>query len=74
MQHLPSINALRSFQLSARCLSFTQAARELHVTQGAVSHQVKALEELLGVALFLRVKQKLQLTEQGRGYLAYVSE
>lgn len=74
MQHLPSINALRSFQLSARCLSFTQAARELHVTQGAVSHQVKALEELLGVALFLRVKQKLQLTEQGRGYLGYVSE
>ncbi|MCJ8340656.1 MAG: transcriptional regulator GcvA [Pseudomonadales bacterium] len=74
MQPLPSINALRSFQTSARCLSFTQAARELHVTQGAVSHQVKALEELLGVALFLRVKQKLQLTELGRGYLSYVSE
>jgi len=74
MQQLPSTNALRSFQVSARCLSFTQAARELHVTQGAVSHQVKALEELLGVALFLRVKQKLQLTELGRGYLSYVNE
>lgn len=74
MRHLPSINALRAFHTSARCLSFTQAARELNVTQGAISHQVKGLEDILGVELFLRVKQRLQLTQQGKGYLPFVRE
>jgi LysR family glycine cleavage system transcriptional activator len=74
MRHIPSINALRAFQASARCLSFTQAAEELNVTQGAVSHQVKGLEDQLGVKLFLRIKQRLQLTEQGKGYLPFVRE
>ncbi len=74
MRHLPSINALRAFHSSARCLSFTKAARELSVTQGAVSHQVKGLEENLGVKLFLRIKQRLQLTEAGKGYLPFVRE
>lgn len=74
MRHLPSINALRAFHASARCLSFTQAARELNVTQGAISHQVKGLEDILGVKLFLRIKQRLQLTEQGKGYLPFVRE
>jgi len=74
VRHLPSINALRAFHASARCLSFTQAARELNVTQGAISHQVKGLEDILGVKLFLRIKQRLQLTEQGKGYLPFVRE
>ncbi len=74
MRHIPSINALRAFQSSARCLSFTRAAAELNVTQGAVSHQVKGLEDMLGVKLFLRIRQRLQLTEQGKGYLPFVRE
>lgn len=74
MKHLPSINSLRAFQASARCLSFTRAAEELNVTQGAISHQVKGLEEMIGSKLFLRVKQRLQLTEQGKGYLPFVRE
>ncbi len=74
MRYLPSTNALRAFQTSARCLSFTRAAEELNVTQGAVSHQVKGLEELLGVKLFHRVRQRLQLTEHGKGYLPFVRE
>ena len=50
--------------------TFEAAARELHVTQGAVSHQVKALEEHLGYPLFKRMTRKLGLTEQGRVVLA----
>ncbi len=74
VSHLPSITALRAFHVSARCLSFTRAAQELNVTQGAVSHQVKGLEDLLGIKLFLRIRQRLQLTEQGKGYLPFVRE
>ena len=51
-RHLPPLNALRAFEAGARHLSFTKAAEELHVTQAAVSHQVKLLEEDLGVSLF----------------------
>jgi LysR family transcriptional regulator, glycine cleavage system transcriptional activator len=74
MERLPQITALRSFEVAARCLSFTQAARQLNVTQGAVSHQVKGLEELLGVRLFHRERQQLRLTESGQGYLPFVRE
>ncbi|MFC7610067.1 LysR family transcriptional regulator [Teichococcus aestuarii] len=52
--HLP-LNALRAFEASARHLSFTKAGLELHVTQAAISHQVKSLEENLGIALFRRL-------------------
>lgn len=52
---LPPLNALRAFEAAARHLSFTLAAEELHVTQAAVSHQVKGLEDHLGVALFRRL-------------------
>jgi LysR family transcriptional regulator of beta-lactamase len=62
--HLP-LNALRAFEASARHLSFTKAAIELHVTQGAVSHQVKALEQRLGLALFRRLPRGLALTDEG---------
>src|ERR1700744_3870013 len=59
------LNALRAFEASARHLSFTKAAEELCVTQGAISHQVKALEERLGAALFRRSHRGLVLTDEG---------
>lgn len=64
----PSLNALRSFAVAARCLSFTRAARELHVTQGAVSRMVRELERDLGVRLFRRVGRSLELTPVGVSY------
>jgi LysR family glycine cleavage system transcriptional activator len=65
-RRLPSLTALRAFEAAARHLSFTRAAGELNVTQGAVSHQVKALESELGLKLFLRQKQGLVLTAHGQ--------
>ena len=60
-----SLNPLRAFEAAARHLSFTRAAEELFVTQAAVSHQVKALETHLGVALFRRTTRGLVLTDEG---------
>ncbi len=71
---LPPLKPLRAFEAAARRQSFTKAAEELHVTQGAVSHQVKALEDRLGVRLFHRRNQHILLTEQGRAYLAVVQD
>ena len=62
---LPPLNALRAFEASARHLSFTRAAEELFVTQTAISHQIKALEEYLGTQLFKRLPRKLLLTAAG---------
>jgi LysR family transcriptional regulator, regulator of gene expression of beta-lactamase len=62
--HLP-LNALRAFEASARHLSFTRAGLELRVTQAAISHQVKGLEEILGVTLFRRLPRGLALTDEG---------
>lgn len=59
------LNALRAFESSARHLSFTRAAAELYVTQAAVSHQVKGLEERLGTTLFRRLPRGLALTDEG---------
>ena len=73
-QRLPPLNALKAFEAAARHESFTRAAEELFVTQGAVSHQVKALETELGVKLFNREHQRLVLTEAGRDYLAAVRD
>src|ERR1044072_4848321 len=73
-RRLPPLNALKSFEAAARYESFTRAAEELSVTQGAVSHQVKALEEVLGVKLFNRERQRLIITEAGRNYLAVVRD
>ncbi|MBA3008999.1 MAG: transcriptional regulator GcvA [Proteobacteria bacterium] len=64
-QGLPSLNALRAFEAAARHLSFTLAARELCVTQGAVSRQIKQLEDQLKVILFHRRHKQLSLTDQG---------
>jgi LysR family transcriptional regulator, glycine cleavage system transcriptional activator len=63
---LPSLPALRLFEAAARHLSFTKAAAELNVTQAAVSHQVRALEDQLGVTLFQRSTRKLTLTAAGQ--------
>ncbi|MGE6607522.1 LysR family transcriptional regulator [Halomonas sp. NPDC076908] len=62
--YLP-LKALRAFEASARHLSFTRAAEELHVTQAAVSHQVKLLEGQLKVSLFKRLPRGLMLTQEG---------
>ncbi|WP_158912553.1 LysR family transcriptional regulator [Caulobacter sp. S45] len=59
------LNALRAFEAAARHLSFTRAADELCVTQAAISHQVKGLEDRLGVALFRRSNRGLMLTDEG---------
>jgi LysR family glycine cleavage system transcriptional activator len=73
-QRLPPLNALKAFEAAARHESFTRAAAELFVTQGAVSHQVKALETELGVKLFRRERQRLVITEAGREYLVAVRD
>lgn len=65
---LPPLNALRVFEAAARQLSFTRAAEELFVTQAAVSHQIKALEEFIGIKLFMRKNRALLLTEEGQSY------
>lgn len=74
LRRLPSLNALKAFESAARHESFTRAAEELCVTQGAVSHQVKALEATLGAKLFNRERQRLSITEAGREYLAVVRD
>nr|WP_314089101.1 LysR substrate-binding domain-containing protein [uncultured Shinella sp.] len=62
---LPPLNPLRAFEATARRGAVSAAARELNVTHGAVSHQIKALEESLGTALFERGGKRLKLTPQG---------
>jgi LysR family transcriptional regulator of beta-lactamase len=66
--YLP-LNGLRAFEAAARHLSFTRAAIELHVTPAALSHQVKALEDRLGLALFRRIPRGLALTDEGAALL-----
>lgn len=72
--HLPPLNALKAFEAAARHESFTRAAEELCVTQGAVSHQVKALEAELAIKLFNRERQRLIITEAGKDYLNVVRD
>lgn len=67
-RQLPPLNALKAFEAAARHLSFTKAAEELFVTQAAISHQIKTLEEYLGLKLFRRRNRSLSLTEDGQGY------
>ncbi len=69
---LPPLNSLHAFEVAARHLSFTRAAEELNVTQGAVSHRIRALEERLGRPLFRRDGRVMALTEAGEDYLPYV--
>src|SRR5881275_56973 len=73
-RQLPPLNALKAFEAAARSESFTRAAEELFVTQGAVSHQVKLLEQTLGIKLFNRERQRLVITDAGREYLNVVRD
>ena len=73
-RRLPSLNALRAFEAAARHLSFTKAAEELHVTQAAISHQVKTLEEQLALPLFRRLNRRLLLTDAGQTYVSSLTE
>ena len=68
------LNALRAFEASARHLSFVKASEELSVTPAAVSHQVKRLEEYLGLPLFRRLRRGLLLTESGQSLLSELRE
>ncbi len=74
MRRLPPLKPLPAFDAAARHLSFTEAANELFVTQAAISHQIKALEEALGVHLFRRYNRALALTEEGRSFLSAVHQ
>ncbi len=71
---LPPLNWLRTFEVSARYLNFTKAAQELHLTQGAVSQQIRLLERHLGVALFKRLPRGIALTDEGQSYLPVVQD
>lgn len=73
-QSLPSLHSLMLFEASARHLSFSKAADELAITQPAVSHGVRLLEEALGQSLFLREHRALRLTSHGQRLFASVSE
>src|SRR6516225_6146547 len=70
----PSLTALRAFETAARTLSFTSAADELNLTQGAISHQVNTLEARLGLKLFERAARGLKLTDAGQKYLPLVRD
>ncbi len=71
---LPSLKFLKTFQVAARLKSFKAAADELYLTPSAVSHQIKALEEQLGVALFERGVRSLALTDAGVHYLEHIGD
>ena len=73
-QPLPPLNGLRAFEAAARHGSFTRAADELHVTQTAISHQIRKLEDQLGVRLFVRSPGHVHLTAAAEAYLAAVHE
>ena len=73
-RRLPSLTSLRAFEAAGRHLSFTKAAAELTVTQAAISHQVKALEEQLNVSLFVRLPRQLELTAAGESLLPVVHQ
>lgn len=72
-EHLPPLQTLRAFEATARRLSMTLAAEELHLTHGAVSRQVKALEAHLGVPLFRRLTRRIELTEAGQSFFGTVT-
>jgi LysR family glycine cleavage system transcriptional activator len=71
---LPSLKFLKTFQVAAARESFKAAAEELFITPSAVSHQIKALEEQLGITLFDRGAHSLTLTEAGRSYLHHMDQ
>src|SRR5262245_59191886 len=74
LRRLPSLNALKAFEAAARHERFTKQADELFVELGAVSHQVEGLEAELGLNVFNRERQRLVITDAGRGYLEVVRD
>ncbi|MBL4785209.1 MAG: transcriptional regulator GcvA [Cohaesibacteraceae bacterium] len=74
IQRLPPLNALRTFEVATRHMSFRNAADELCITSTAVSHRIKALEEWLGVKLFNRLTRSLQLTKEGEVYAPIIRQ
>jgi LysR family glycine cleavage system transcriptional activator len=73
-ERLPPLTAIRYFDCAARFLSFTKAAQELNVTHSAISHQIRALEDTLGVPLFRRLNRSIVLTEAGQLFQKPVRE
>ena len=69
---LPPLNALRAFEAAARLQSMTLASKELHVTHGAISKQIRVLEDYLAFALFVRLHKKVLLTDEAKRYLPHV--
>ena len=67
-RRLPNLAALRAFEAAARHQNFSRAADEVHLTHGAISHQVRALEEELGVALFTRHGKRIAITPDGEQF------
>jgi len=74
MSHLPSLQTLRAFEAAGRLKSYSKAAEELGLTHGAVSHRIRELEQRLGVGLFVRIGNSMQLTEEGQKLDAQVRQ
>src|SRR5512145_118693 len=74
MRRLPPLKALPAFEISADALSLSAAAQELRLTHGAVSRQIKAIEDHLGVALFRRFNRRIELTAAGAAFLPAVRQ
>lgn len=73
-RRLPNFSALRAFEAAARHENFSRAAEELRLTHGAISHQVKALEQELGRALFVRHGRQVKITHEGRTFAAFLGK
>ncbi len=74
LRRLPNLAALRAFEAAARHENFSRAAEEIHVTHGAISHQVRGLEQELGVALFARHGKRLTITPEGQHFAATLTK
>lgn len=74
MRKIPPLKSIQAFEAASRLGSFAAAAEELHLTASAISHQIRLLEEKLGIALFHRVHRRVELTDAGRRYAETVSE
>lgn len=72
LQRLPNLAALRAFEAAARHENFSRAAEEIHLTHGAISHQIRSLEEDLGVQLFTRNGKRIAITAEGQQFAAIV--
>ncbi len=74
LELFPGLRSLRAFDAAARHLSFTRAASDMGVTPAAISHQIKELEEQIGVSLFARTSRSMRLTREGEILLAAAAE